>query len=150
MSTKVKLYFYEKINQELDYKIPQNGSIIKLTAGICFKTKNDWTDPYFGIVDTGAHISVIPRRIWSKSEVKVFAEHSMRGVVPLKECTVPVLVGEIQAKLIDSEENSTRKFTMPSYFALTNKIPLLIGFKKVIECFELYCNYPKKEAYVVG
>ncbi|MEA3324177.1 MAG: hypothetical protein U9Q37_03420 [Euryarchaeota archaeon] len=97
-----------------------------------FLGKNWWISPYSAIVDIGAHISVISQRIWSGSDTTILADHNMSSIVPIDECSIPVLVGEIDAMLID-ERSRTKKIRMISYFALTDEMPMIIGFKTLLE-----------------
>ena len=73
MSTKIGLRFEKSKDTDLERKLKRNGCVIRLTSDVVFRGKSVWIGPYSAIVDTGAHISVIPRRIWSKSDVKIFA-----------------------------------------------------------------------------
>ncbi|MFQ6056126.1 MAG: hypothetical protein ACE5KT_12665 [Methanosarcinales archaeon] len=70
-SEKIELYFDQDIDPDLENKIRGKGHIIRLYCDVMFRTQNGWTEPYTAIVDSGAHISVIPRRIWSKSKVNI-------------------------------------------------------------------------------
>jgi len=147
MSTIIELYFDRGTDPDLERKIKGKGYVIRLMAGIMFSGKNGWIGPYSAIVDTGTHISVIPRRIWSSSDTTVLADHSMSGIVPIDECSIPVLVGEIDAMLIDDKFH-TKEIRMISYFALTDEMPLIIGFKTLLEEFEVYFNYKEDTARI--
>ena len=71
----------------------------------------------------------------------------MSGIVPIDECSISVLVGEIDAMLID-ERSHTKKIRMISYFALTDDIPMIIGFKTLLEEFEVCFNYKEDTARI--
>jgi len=149
MSTGIELYFDRGTDPDLERKINGKGYVIRLMSSVVFSGKKGWIGPYSAIVDTGAHISVIPRRIWSSSDTTVLSDHSMSGIVPIDECSIPVLVGEIDAMLID-EISHTKKIRMISYFALTDEIPLIIGFKTLLEEFEVCFNYKKDTARIAS
>lgn len=139
---------YIYIDPDLENKIRGKGYIIRLYCDVMFRTQNGWTEPYTAIVDSGAHISVIPRRIWSKSKVNIITEYKMTGLVPLEECTVPVRVGELDLLLIDKNKNIKEIDKVLCYFALTDEIPLLLGFKTLFEYLEVYYNYPEGKAFI--
>ena len=71
----------------------------------------------------------------------------MSGIVPINECSIPVLVGEIDAMLID-ERAHTKKTRVISYFALTDEMPLILGFKTLLEEFEVCFNYKEDIARI--
>lgn len=148
MSTKIGLRFEKSRDTELERKLKRNGCVIRLTSDVMFRGKSEWIGPYSAIVDTGAHISVIPRRIWSKSDVKIFADHEMRGIVPINECSIPVIVGEIDAMVVDEKDN-TKEISVLCYFALTDEIPLILGFKTLLEEFECCFNYRENRAFII-
>jgi len=146
---KVRLGFDRTIDYRLEKKLPGRAYVIRLTALVQFKAKEStkWMDPYPAIVDTGAPNSMIPRRIWSNSDTRVLTEHEVRGIVPIDKCSLPVLVGEITIRLAD-EDTHTKAFRILSYLALTNKIPLILGFKDLLERFDISFNYGENKALI--
>lgn len=141
MCSKIKLRFYSFRELELEEKIGDSVAMIRLICEVKFKTKDGWSESYSAIVDTGAPISVIPFQIWTESEAEIMAEHKIRGVVPKEECTLPVLVGRIMCILVDGESFSEERQLL-AYLALTNEIPLILGFKDLLSVFELSFFYP--------
>ena len=63
MSTSIELYFDRGTDPDPERKIKGKGYVIRLMSGSMFLGKNGWIGHYSSIVDSGAHISVIPRRI---------------------------------------------------------------------------------------
>lgn len=100
MSIKIGLYFKKTIDLELLEK-GVSIKLLRLMAQARFRTSDGWTDLYPVIIDTGAPMSVLPKRIWNKAETKRLTEHSLRGIVPQKECSLPVVVGEVECVLAD-------------------------------------------------
>jgi len=49
---------------------------------------------------------------------------------------------------VDAENNQSEELEILSYLALTNKIPLIIGFKDVLENFDMHLNFKAKSAYL--
>lgn len=98
------------------------------------------------IVDTGAHISVLPFFIWKELDAEILAEHYMSGVVPDKK--IPVNVGYLKARLIDEIGNESKEIRFLSYLAFTNKVNLLLGMRDLLERFDMHINFNRNEAYL--
>ncbi len=149
MSTKIGLWFEEFIYPNLEKKIPDIGKLTRLFCLMKFKL----SDGTLGktrqaIVDTGAPISVIPIAFWRESVVNILAEHEIYGINPREECSVPMLVGYIKCMLVDENGNKTSEFEILSYFSLTNKIPLIIGFKGLLSNFNICLNQRNNVAFM--
>ena len=143
-SKKIKLHFRRFENPDLaDIDI----GIIRLFCEVAFVSRDGYTDSYSAILDTGAPVSVIPFHIWSMSEVRTIKEYSVSGIVPKKECSFPVTVGEVSCILLD-EKQSTNNIKVKSYLAHTDDIPLIIGFKDLLDSFGFYFNFRENIAYL--
>jgi hypothetical protein len=68
---------------------------IRLLTVVQFFTARGWIEPEVAIVDTGAPISLMPHRVWRKCTSEVIGEAELRGVIPRKECVMPVKVATI-------------------------------------------------------
>lgn len=147
MSIKVNLMFKRYMDMELHGKI-SGYEIIRLTGMMFFKTNAGWSDPKRAIIDTGAHISLIPFSVWKNSRVEKVADHYLMGVVPKEECTIPVLVGNMECFLMDHEGNETEAMNILAYLALTDEIPLIIGFRDMLENFKLTIDYQNEAASI--
>ena len=144
----IKLNFREFHDIDLIEK-GAKSLIIRLFVDVRFRTRDGWTMPYSAILDTGAHATLIPFRIWSKCPVNVTTDHVVRGVVPKEECALPILIGDISCVLADRDRQS-EELKISAYLALTDDIPLVIGFWDLLEKFRLIMDYRSKEAYLEG
>ena len=135
MSIKIALSFKEAVDLELLEK-GVGIKLIRVIGQARFKLKDGWTDLYSVIIDTGAPVSVLPARIWNKIEIKKLAKHTLKGIVPKKECSLPVEVGELTCLLAD-EENVTPPLSILAYLTDTDEIPPIIGFARVLDKFKL-------------
>ncbi len=131
---------------ELQEKIGGYKSI-RLTGMICFKLNNSWSEARRAIIDTGAHISLIPFSVWKNACAQKITDHYLKGVVPKKECIVPVLIGNVKCFLMD-DANETEEMRILAYLALIDEIPLIIGFKDLLERFKLTIDYQNNTAYI--
>lgn len=108
---------------------------------IKFKKSKGFTDPYPAIIDTGAHTSVIPLKIWKDAEHKIFAQHYIKGIVP--SARMDVEVGELSAVLVDLV-NVSNEYKFLSYFSPNDSTPLILGFKELLSNFKLTIDHSKK------
>ena len=144
ISIKINLEINREIrDKELELKITNFKPLIRIFGKIKFQNLGLPEDV---IIDTGAHISLIPFQLWKDLDVHIIAQHHMGGVVPEKN--IPVNVGYIKAKIVDEEENSTDELEFLSYLALTSKVPLILGMRDLLEKFDLYILFSKDKAYL--
>lgn len=145
----INVIISREINKVLNMKILGFGDFIRLKCGVQFKKKdNDWTKLTLGILDTGAPISVIPYDLWCDSDIEVLTDYEMRGVVPREECKVPVDIGKIKCILVDRFGNTSREFEIYAYLVPTNLVPLIIGFKDLLEDLKIVIECKKNEAII--
>lgn len=83
---RVDLDFIHKHDPELLRRIPEYGSLLRLVWLAAFKTHSGWAAPQRGVIDTGAHTSVLPRRTWIVIEKQGISGYYVRGLVPKPEC----------------------------------------------------------------
>lgn len=145
MSTKqIRLYFRKFNNPDL---VDLDIGIIRLFCEVAFVLKEGYTDPYSAILDTGAPVSVIPCQIWSMLKVKKIRDYTIRGIVPKPECSLAVTIGEVSCIILDKEQ-STKRIKVKSYLAHSNKVPLIIGFKDLLDKFGIYLDFRKNLAHL--
>ena len=144
ISTKINLEIDRTTrDRELEKKIPGFKPLIRIFSMVGF---NELEFPENAIIDTGAHISVMPFDIWEKLNVQIMAEHKMQDLLPDK--STPVNVGYVKAKIIDDTGNTTNQLRFLSYLAFTNKIPLILGMRDVLEKFNLHILFSRNQAYL--
>lgn len=125
---------------EIEEKLTDYGASIRVLGLIKFKTMNGWGETESAIIDSGAPISVIPFDIWQKAETEILTKHELTGIVPRSECKLPVLIGRIECIVIDKLGNRTGMMKVRAFLALTNQVPLVLGFKDLLENFEICFN----------
>lgn len=147
MSIRLRIRIKKLIDPELDLKLDY-GELVRLSILVQFKTESSWSELYEAIIDTGAHTSVIPRYIWEGIEVEEKAKHSIRGIVAKKECSLPVKVGIIKGILFDEDFNRTKGVEFYAFCAMGNRVPLILGFKSLLERFTICFNISSGVAYL--
>ena len=128
---------------ELEKKIPNLKPIIRIKGSILFSGTET---PRIAIVDTGAHISLIPFRFWKDLNVEILAEHYVSGVVPEKR--MPVNVGYVTARLVDEQGSESKEIRFLSYLAFINRVNLLLGMRDLLEKFDLHIKFSENEAWL--
>ncbi len=146
MSTKVELFFVEIDVPELRNLI-KGYKMIRLMGRVMFKSKV-WLESTIAIVDTGAHISVIPKSIWQDTNYEIKGKYLLKGIIPRKECELEVLVGEIVCKLVDTKRNYTEDLKVNAYLVPTDEIPLIIGFYNLLDKYKICFEYRNNKAYL--
>lgn len=148
--TKIQLRFETFQNPELEEKIANIGKLTRLFCLMKFRLKDgySWSKTREVIVDTGAPISVIPLDFWLEADTRILAEHDVYGINPREECSIPMLVGNIKSILVDEEGNQSRENEFLAYLALTNKIPLILGFKDLLSNFSLCFEQETGSAFI--
>ncbi|PXF61449.1 MAG: hypothetical protein C4B59_04225 [Candidatus Methanogaster sp.] len=144
ISTDISLWIdRETRDLELEKKIPDLKPMIRLKSAILFTGKDV---PDIAIIDTGAHISLIPFQTWEGLGADVIADHHTGGVVPGE--TMPVKVGYVKAMLLDEFGNESQEIRFLAYLALTNSVNLLLGVKDMLERFTLHIDFANDDAYL--
>jgi len=147
MSTSIDLYFKELRDPRLVVK-GIDLLISRLFVRVRMRTKTAWTDPHPAIVDTGAPTSIVPMRLWNPCEVDILGDHTIRGIVAAEECALPVLVGCMSFVFADRRHESPM-LTAKTYLALTDEVPLLIGFSGLLDRCVLHVDAPAKTASLI-
>lgn len=101
-----------------------------------------------GIIDTGAPISVIPLQMWEDADIKIIGKDKLRGIIPNEKCRLSVDVGKAKCVLTDIFGNVSSEIEILAFLAHTNKIPLLIGMKRILEKGKMLLDTPKKLGYI--
>lgn len=144
----IKLSFIELRDKKLEELVPGYGYLTRLICNTKFKKPDGWTKSYDAIIDTGAHTSIIPLEIWQDMETKILADHHVRGISPKKECYVDIKIARVKAVLFDENGNATPELEIFTYLALDENIPLILGFKTLLDKFKLCFDYKANEAWL--
>jgi len=106
-------------------------------------------EPVEAIFDTGAPLGVLPRRLWCMLSTEIHVpEATFGGISRRKVCQIRCAIGTVRGCLVDAEGNRTRLYDFPAFPAKTNRVPLIIGFAKLLEKFRNTFDYAANEAWV--
>lgn len=150
---RIACFFGLAADHELDNKLtkagqPDRARILRLFCRISFKSRTGWSRPFPAIIDTGAYISIVPHKIWSAADVKIYSDHYVRGLVPKLECKLDVKVGELSVVLVD-RQNVSKEYRFLSF--LTSKddeVPLILGFAELLEELKLFSDHTTNTAWL--
>jgi len=150
----------------LEVHEPAGRSSTRLCGSLKFKERNKWSDTKDAIIDTGAPTSLIcrtesssymrnperishsPYSIWNRLDVEILTDYEIKGVVPKKGCSLPVQIGRLKCILLDKGGNQTNEIETMAYLPETSEVPLILGFKKLLENFRLTFDYTADEAWI--
>lgn len=131
-----------------DPKIAER-TIIRLKCGIQFKTSFGWSEPYSGIIDTGAHISAIPSSVWKEGVAyRKKGRYLLYGLSKKEECALPGEIAEVTLILVDEAGNQIGELPLTVFLAETDQIPLILGFSGLLDNVSLHFDYKQNLAYV--
>ncbi|MBA7514221.1 hypothetical protein ES705_06246 [subsurface metagenome] len=74
-------------------------------------------------------------------------DHRVEGLIQKPECSIPVIIGKIGLRLVD-EEHQTEKIDVHTYLALTDEIPLILGFKDLLASFKVCFDYKENSGWL--
>lgn len=148
LSIRVNIDFIKQYDPELLRKYPDYDGFLRIISTITLKTKSGWSKPRMAIIDTGAHTSILPLTVWEESDVEILGDYFVRGVVPKKECVLPVKIGWVRAMILDRFGNRTSELRFRAYLAPTDDVPIIIGFKDLMDKGELNFNSKSFTGYI--
>lgn len=140
-----------KILEIEDVELKQNSIepylFTRIYITLCYKTKEDLFVYEQGLVDTGAIVSLLPKRVWGRLPIEIIGDHYIKGIVKKKECTLPVKIAKVKNKLIDEFGNETSEFITTVYCVDSDDVPLILGLKEVMDKLDLHILFSKEKAY---
>lgn len=100
------------------------------------------------LVDTGAIVSLLPKRIWKKLKIDFVGEHTVKGIVKKQECVLPVKIGVLNCKLVD-DENETPSINILAYCVDSDDVPVIMGMKDALDKFKIEIDIKTGTGYLV-
>ena len=143
MSTRIKLH----ISQRPDRDDP----LVVVTRLICrvtfYRAEGEFGPEWYGILDTGAPVSLIPKRMWQGCAVLKLKDTTVKGIVDRPKCALEVIDGVISTILTDGQSIS-EPLTIRAHLAHTDDIPLLLGFSGLLDKADVHFSIERREAYL--
>ncbi len=80
--------------------------------------------------------------------VEKLHDFEIQGLALKPECKIPAIVGKLKCVVRDRKGNCSRMLEIRALLALTDEVPLILGFKDLLSEFKVCFNYQKREAYL--
>jgi hypothetical protein len=145
---RVNLTLLKQFDIELLKKVPNYDELLRVIGWIQFKASKSWTEPSRAIIDTGAHTSLLPLSLWKEIDAEIISDHYVRGLVPKPECKIDVKVGWVSDKIVDWQGNETPEIKFRAFLASVDNIPLILGFKDLLERYSINIDAVKGKAFI--
>jgi len=123
------------------------GSMISVPVIVQFLKKDGtWTtvDMFF---DTGAIVSLLSAQVGEEVGLEKYVSHRLSGISKKEECTVPVRVSRVKARLVDSYGNMSPEIDLWAAFA-EEAVPNVLGMKDIISRFKFETDPAEKKLYL--
>jgi len=147
MAGKINL-FYETYTEPKLSKLISDYKVIRIKGLVRILRHSKLSDPYRAIIDTGAHMSVVPFYIWKDAKIERLGHYEVSGLSTKPECKIPGVIGKIWLLIQDRCGNKTDLQAVHACLVLTDEVPFIIGFKDLLSRFNVCFNYEKGEAYI--
>jgi hypothetical protein len=122
--------------------------LLRIFTLVKFRTLLGWSRTLEAIIDTGAYTTLLPISVWETLDIQVLGDYFVQGLVPRRECTLPVKIGLVTAVILDDQGNISPEMQLHCFLALTDETPLVISFKDLLEKFALHIDTPNQEAFL--
>ena len=143
MSTRIKLHISQQPVRDDPLVV-----VTRLICRVTFYREGGESGPeWYGILDTGAPVSLIPKRMWQGYPVLKLKDTTVRGIIDRPECALQVIEGVIGTILTDGESMS-EPLTIRAHLAHTDDIPLLLGFSGLLDRADVHFSVKSHEAYL--
>ncbi len=145
---RINIHLIKQYDLELLRRVKDYNGLIRVVCDIRFRTPTEWTDAREAIIDTGAHTTLIPESLWKKLDVQILADYFVRGLVPMEECKIEVKVGWVTGMIVDEVGNATPETRFRAFLASLDNIPLIIGFKDLLDRFSVRIDPLKGTGFI--
>ena len=145
----VMIIFYPLLSNAQNYWQPTNGPYGTGRAVISFVI--DTSDHIFaGTGGYGICHSTDNGDSWKDIDTEKLGSYEIQGISNKPECTISCDVGRITARFIDESGNISKEIRMRAFLALTDDVPLIIGFKDILSRYRICFDRKKEIAFIEG
>ena len=87
--------------------------------------------------------------IWKgcRIEAEAIRDSTIRGVVPLEKRQLTVTLAEVRCRLVGAQHESSI-LSVKAHLAPSDVVPLIFGFKNLLDRVPLHVDYQKGEAFI--
>ncbi len=120
---------------------------VRVFADLSLATANGWTSFQAVVVDTGAAVSLLPRRYWAQSTFLSRGRAKVGGVSRRLECLIDATLAEVECLIADGTV-TLGPFRAHAYMADSDDVPALLGFAGLLDRLVLHVDVAADEAYI--
>ncbi len=119
----------------------------RLLTDLSLRCDAGWTAFRPAIIDTGAPVSLFPRRVWQSAAVRRMGRVRVGGLTRQPECMFDVTLAVVVLAIRD-QFNEIEPIEAHALLADTDDVPTLLGMRGVLSDLILHTNLAHSEAYV--
>jgi len=132
---------------EPSLEIGYQFTAVRILTEFSLMTASGWTRYHPAVIDTGAPISMFPKHVWQDAQIETIGQWSAGGIVPRKECRIPVTFARVSILMTDGKE-SIGPVNIHAYLADSYEAPTLLGIAGALEENALWLNVRQNNAYL--
>jgi hypothetical protein len=111
----------------------------EVEVGISFKGIDGGFELNYGMIDTGAELSLFPKKWLNTAQHKILKENVSLEQAGIAKQGFSAVEAEITLLLEDGQGNQSRPFVVRAWFADTTRV--IVGFQDILDHAKLYLDY---------
>ncbi len=119
----------------------------RLLTDLSLRSTGGWTVFRPAIVDTGAPVSLLPRRVWQSAEVHALSRIQVGGAVRKPECMLNVTLAVVVFAIRDAV-SQLGPIEAHALLSDTDDCPMLLGMRGILSDLILHTDVSSGEAYL--
>jgi hypothetical protein len=118
----------------------------RLFVDLSLAAGTGWTSFQAMVVDTGAAVSLLPRRFWESATLVTRGRAKIGGLARRPECLIDATLAEVDCLLSDGTA-VIGPLRIPAYLADSDEVAALLGFAGILDRLVLHVDTAGKGAY---
>lgn len=119
----------------------------RLLTDISLRAGGEWTPFGPAIIDSGAPLSLFPRRVWQPADVRPLGRVRVGGLARRPECMLDVTLAVVVLAIRDPF-NKIEPLEAHALLADTDNVPTLLGMRGVLTELVLHADIARDSAYL--
>jgi len=119
----------------------------RLFVDLSLAAENGWTSFQALVVDTGAAVSLLPRRLWEHATFTTRGRAKIGGLTRRPECLIDATLAEVDC-LISDGAVVIGPLRTPAYLADSDEVASLLGFAGILDRLVLHVDAAGKNAHL--
>lgn len=119
----------------------------RLLTDLSLRCPSGWTPFRPGVIDTGAPLSLFPRRVWQSAETRPLGRLRVGGIARKPECMFDVTLAVVVLAIRD-QVSQLGPIDAHALLSDSDDVPTLLGMRGVITDLILHTNVSDGIAYL--